>query len=115
MIVRWIVLARAEASQIRARALTNGTDSGAMLAEVGLQSRLVPSDITDGLDAAKLGELDAVFHAGVASGRIARVKIWSPEGRIVYSDDHSLIGRTFPVASDLREAPRGATASEVSP
>jgi diguanylate cyclase (GGDEF)-like protein len=114
MLVLWIVLARVETAQIRARALASATDSGAMLAEVGLQSRLVPSDITDGLNAAKLGELDDVFHAGVASGRIARVKIWSPEGRIIYSDDHSLIGRTFPVASDLREALNGETASDVS-
>jgi diguanylate cyclase (GGDEF)-like protein len=114
MLMLWIVLARVEAAQIRARALASATDSGAMLAEVGLQSHLVPSDITDGLNPAKLRELDEVFQSGVASGRIARVKIWSPEGRIIYSDDQSLIGRTFPIASDLHEALDGETESDVS-
>ena len=114
MVVLGIVLARVEAGQIKARALAGATDSGVMLAQVGLRSHLDPSDIAAGLDAAELRELDNVFDAGVANGRIVRVKIWSPQGRVIYSDDHTLIGRTFPVASDLGEALDGETSSDVS-
>jgi len=35
---------------------------------------------------------------------IVRVKVWSPDGRIVYSDAATLIGRRFPLPEDLREA-----------
>jgi diguanylate cyclase (GGDEF)-like protein len=114
MIVLGAVLARVEATQIRARALANARGSASILADVGLLSHLQPADVTTGLAPQHLAELDGVFRAGLADGRIARVKIWSPDGRVVYSDDHSLIGRTFPMATDLREALEGHPSSDVS-
>ena len=109
-----LVLARVEASQVRARALADATDSASALTEAGLQSHLTPSDLTLGLSTERLDQLDAVFGAGVASGRIARVKVWSPTGRVIYSDDHSLIGRTFPVSEDLQGALDGQASSDIS-
>jgi signal transduction histidine kinase len=45
---------------------------------------------------AQLAELDHVVEQRILSdGRTVRLKIWSPEGQILYSDDHALIGRTF--------------------
>jgi diguanylate cyclase (GGDEF)-like protein len=114
MIVLGTVLARVEASQIRARALANARGSASIFADVGLRSYLRPSDVTNGVAPQHLSELDGVFRAALADGRIARVKIWSPDGRVVYSDDHSLIGRTFPMATDLREALEGHPSSDVS-
>jgi diguanylate cyclase (GGDEF)-like protein len=114
MVVLGIVLARVEAAQIEHRALANATDSAVILAQIGLQSHFDPSDISDGLDAAKVAELDDLFQAGVANTHITRVKIWSMEGRVVYSQDRTLIGRTFPVSSDLGEALAGETTSDVS-
>src|SRR5438128_8582735 len=65
-----LVLARVAASQVRARALADATDSASALTEAGLQSHLTPSDLSLGLSAERLDQLDAVFGAGVASGRI---------------------------------------------
>lgn len=51
----------------------------------------------------------------VLGSRVARVKIWTGAGRIVYSDQHALMGETFPLGSDEREAlDAGLTRSEVS-
>jgi hypothetical protein len=50
-----------------------------------------------------LARLDRVVQERVLSESIVRVKIWSPDGRIVYSDEPRLIGARFPLADDERE------------
>ncbi len=39
--------------------------------------------------------------------RVSSIKIWSTEGRILFSKDEALIGRQFPMADDLQEALSG--------
>jgi diguanylate cyclase (GGDEF)-like protein len=114
VIVLGIVLARVEASQIRSRALEDARESASILADLGLRSHLRPEDVADGVSAAELEQLDATYRSALADGRIARVKIWSPTGTVVYSDDHSLIDRSFPIDEDLEEALDGETSSDVS-
>jgi putative nucleotidyltransferase with HDIG domain len=46
---------------------------------------------------------------------LVRVKIWSEQGMIVYSDDRALVGRTFEVEDDLVEAFDGETVASISP
>jgi putative nucleotidyltransferase with HDIG domain len=56
------------------------------------------------------GELSRLGGAG-----LVRVKIWSEQGMIVYSDDRALVGRTFEVEDDLVEAFDGETVASISP
>lgn len=59
--------------------------------------------------------LDRIVRERVLSPKIVRVKIWDSSGRILYSDDSSLIGVRFGLASDELAALRsGKTAAEVS-
>ncbi len=53
---------------------------------------------------AALAELDRTVQERVLSEDIVRVKIWTPDGRIVYSDEPRLIGRRFTLGADEREA-----------
>src|SRR5436305_2088333 len=50
----------------------------------------------------------------VASGRLLRIKVWSPAGQVVYSDLPALRGRQFPVADDLESALDGTSSAEFS-
>ena len=50
--------------------------------------------------------LDRVLRQRVTSGEFVRVKIWSPTGRILYSDVPQLIGSRFKLAADERAALR---------
>jgi diguanylate cyclase (GGDEF)-like protein len=109
-----VVLARVETSQIRRRALEDATSATQVLAQVGIQPHLRPSDLVSGINTRDIAELDSTFQAGVAQGSLARVKVWTPSGQVIYSDDHSLIGQTFPVSSDLREALEGHVSADVS-
>ena len=66
-------------------------------------------------DPAALRRLDEVVQERVLSDDIVRVKIWAPDGRIAYSDETRLIGRTYPLGADEREAlDAGVTDAELS-
>jgi two-component system NarL family sensor kinase len=68
-------------------------------------------------DPAALAKIDAIVRQTIASTNNppSRIKIWSPEGKILYSDESRLIGQTFAVGDDEREAlETGQTQAELS-
>ena len=70
--------------------------------------------LVDGSPAA-VAALDRVVRAHVLGPGIARVKIWNEAGRIVYSDEPRLIGRTFGLGDDEEQALlHGGTRADVS-
>ncbi len=86
---------------------------------VEAEGRLVEAaGLTDGVlrrDAAALGRLDDVVLGQVLSGSIVRVKIWSPDGTILYSDEPSLVGRRFALGGEERRLLRtGGSDAELS-
>jgi two-component system NarL family sensor kinase len=48
--------------------------------------------------------LDPLVRERVLSASLVRVKIWAPSGRIMYSDDHRLVGADFGLDTDARAA-----------
>jgi len=59
--------------------------------------------------------LDRVVRQHVLGSRIVRVKIWDATGRIVYSDDPTLVGKRFPLDSeDLAVLKTGGASATVS-
>ncbi|GAB3681478.1 sensor histidine kinase [Angustibacter aerolatus] len=71
-----------------------------------LADAVVQPAVTDALargDAAAVAELQRVVTQHVLTDRVVRVKLWSPQGRIVYSDEPRLVGRTFDLGDDERE------------
>jgi signal transduction histidine kinase len=109
-----LVLAKTLQIQIRNQALTNARQLADLIARFDIQPQLTPDDLSQGLTPERLRQLDKVLHAGLVGEEIARVKIWSRDLRVVYSDDLELIGRTFPSSHELEDAMAGQIASEVS-
>jgi two-component system, NarL family, sensor kinase len=74
--------------------------------------------LSDGVlsgDPAALARVNAVVHERILSERVVRVKIWSPEGRILYSDESRLIGQQFDLGAGERAALRsGRIAADLS-
>jgi diguanylate cyclase (GGDEF)-like protein/PAS domain S-box-containing protein len=60
------------------------------------------------------GPIDAQLSRLVADGQILRIKIWSPDGTVLFSDLAALRGRQFPVDDDLGEALEGNVATDFS-
>ncbi|MEA2246405.1 MAG: two-component system, NarL family, sensor kinase [Solirubrobacteraceae bacterium] len=85
---------------------------------VALSRAVIRDRITPGVlagDPRAMAALDRVVRERVLGDPIVRLKIWTPDGRIVYSDAADLIGRRFVLPNDLREAlVSGVAAAEVS-
>ena len=122
-----LVLARVLQNQIEQRTLADADQSAQLVARLGVQPWLTPRDLQEGLSAQSIHKLDVQLRARSVSD-LARIKIWSAAGRIVYSDDHALIGRTLGAGDDdlhdalagkpdpaevVTPAPHTETASEV--
>lgn len=79
---------------------------------------IVAPNLTPGVlagDPAALRALDRVVRARVLRDGVVRVKLWTPDGRIVYSDEPRLIGARYPVDTEDREAlEQGRVEAEVS-
>jgi signal transduction histidine kinase len=72
--------------------------------QVVLQGRLVQAaglgdGVLDGAPAA-LRRLDDVVVGQVLTNRVVRVKVWTRDGRILYSDEPRLIGQQFELGAD---------------
>lgn len=63
-------------------------------------------------DSGAIAALDRVVRDRVRTGSLARVKIWAPDGRIVYSDEPLLIGSVFPISQEQMDAFASGIASE---
>ena len=66
-------------------------------------------------DPGALARINTVVHERILSERVVRVKVWTPEGRIIYSDEPRLIGRSFDLGTGERAALRtGKIAADLS-
>ncbi len=101
------VLARVLQDQIVERAVADASQSAQILARIGIQPRLTAADLRDGLTPAGVRSLDEQLQARSVTQDLARIKIWNTRHRVIYSDDHQLIGRTLPPSDDLLHALAG--------
>src|SRR4051794_2097373 len=110
-----VALSQLLAHQVRQRALSNTVASAQLLSSTIANGQLRPSDLSGKpIDPARLAALDATFAQARSQHRLARLKVWSRSGQIVYSDDHSAIGRKFEAEDDLKEAFAGDTHSAIA-
>jgi signal transduction histidine kinase len=63
-----------------------------------VEPALEPGIVTG--EAAALERLDDVVRADVLGPQVMRVKIWTPSGRIIYSDEERLIGSSYPMQGE---------------
>jgi diguanylate cyclase (GGDEF)-like protein len=112
-----IVLAVVMREQIVSRTLADATQSARLVARLGVQPRISPTELRDGLSASGIRALDEQLHARSITHDLARIKIWNAAGSIVYSDDHRLIARRPGESDELKSALEGRpnAAAVVSP
>ena len=72
-------------------------DAGGLASEI--VAPLVTPEVLAG-DAAATARLDAAVRALTEDGLITRVKVWSEDERVVYSDEPDLIGRRYELHQD---------------
>ncbi|MCD2192134.1 ATP-binding protein [Actinomycetospora endophytica] len=101
-------LALAVALIARERATAAATQQVTQIAFVTAKGAIEPQ-LTDGVlagDPAALAALDTTVRRSVLAGSLVRVMIWDASGKVLYSDDPALVGRSF----DLEDRERVALA-----
>ncbi len=96
-----IVLRRAGASE-------SGRDARRLTEVLGRS--VVEPNLTDGIvsgNRTQTTAFDRLVHARVLRSPVVRVKLWTPTGRIAYSDEPRLIGSCYPLGEDEIAALRG--------
>jgi signal transduction histidine kinase len=79
------------------------TQAKALLSEKDFQ----PVDFDD------KNKIFSEFFKGVDTTEILRIKVWSVDGTVVFSDDKSIIGKNFPDNEEFQEAMEGDVISEI--
>jgi len=67
-----------------------------------LAAPLVNREVRAG-DRAAAHDLTTVMETRMADGSVRHVKLWDEQGRIIWSDEDALIGRSFPIEDDVAE------------
>ncbi len=83
-----------------AEAVNDAAKTANVFADAVVQPALSESLLTG--DASAVAAMDQVVRKHVMAGSIVRVKIWSPTGLILYSDEPALIGLSFPLGAEER-------------
>jgi two-component system NarL family sensor kinase len=97
----------ATAEAIREARVVTKLEATSVVGQVLTDDALVPGPAFD--------KLDQIVRKHVIGDQIVRVKVWDATGRIVYSDDPTLVGLRFPLAaSDLAVLKSGGASAEVS-
>jgi two-component system, NarL family, sensor kinase len=111
-----VVIAVAGAFVSRTAAEGQALDGARRLNGV-LARTVVEPHLRDGLLTGDPAALAAMRDAArlLTDGPVQRMKLWTPDGRIVYSDDERLIGRQYPLGLDEAEVlVTGEAAAEIS-
>src|SRR5215212_7334619 len=96
------------------REAVNDARTLAVVAGQGIVEPVLGRGLLSG-DPAELGRVDRIVQERVLNERVARVKIWTGSGRILYSDEPRLVGAVYPLGADEREAlATGETEAELS-
>jgi diguanylate cyclase (GGDEF)-like protein len=80
--------------QIEDRALSRAAQLAEVVAELGVQSRLQPADLDGRLPASRVRALDRALSNFATDRGVKRLKVFNDDGRIVYSDDHAIMGES---------------------
>jgi signal transduction histidine kinase len=79
-----------------------------------IQPHLQGLDSGSWLTTADVASLDTLLTDTSFGDKIVALKIWRPDGVVVYSPDRTLIGQQFAVDEDLEEALNGTVVSDIS-
>jgi diguanylate cyclase (GGDEF)-like protein len=107
-------LAQTLKHQIHDRALANAAQSADLIARFGIQPQLAATDLGRPLAPEAVDALDSLLHAGYSSEPVLSVTVFNPAGRVVYSSEHDLIGRTLGDGREIAGAMNGRGTARVT-
>jgi diguanylate cyclase (GGDEF)-like protein len=107
MVALGLILGRVLQTQLVGRTLSGATRSARIIARVGMQPELNAQNLAAGLSKREIATLDRIVSEPAVGEELARIKVWNAHDTVVYSEDHSLIGRRLQPSDDLEAALSG--------
>ncbi|HEY8602200.1 MAG TPA: sensor histidine kinase [Thermomicrobiales bacterium] len=99
--------------QIEQGTLDNAAAITSLYVDSVITPHLQPIASRGWLAAEDIAALDRLLNETTLQQQIVAFKIWSPEGKILYSPDRRLLGRTFPEDDELAAALGGAVVASI--
>lgn len=109
-----MVIAQELNADIQARYLATGRTSATLIAQAGVQPLLNEQELAGGLTNDQIYQIDQRLQGASLSDEVRRIKVWNRAGAVIYSDNPALIGRTFAIDDDLKEALEGHASASVT-
>jgi signal transduction histidine kinase len=108
-------IAVAREGDLRARSEASAAIRAQLVAEGIVAPLLRPADLEAPIEGARYDALDGAIHRfAMGDAGIERIKIWSSDGVVLFSNDPEQVGLTPEPEEDLLEAFEGELASEIS-
>jgi signal transduction histidine kinase len=104
-----LVLAVAIPRQVEHHLIDGEMRSIARIADDMAEAGLIPPDLDD---RAAMVALDESVRVNLLGSDTVRVKVWSSDGTVAYSDESDLIGQSFPLSDDRIDAFNGQSRVE---
>ena len=108
-----VVLAAVLSKKIRSDAVDNLVDEAVGTSSGRLLTAITPADLETPMTGDRYDGFHAFVQRSIVSDRTARIKIWSADGTVIYSNDPAGVGEKFPPQENLRKALRGENAVEI--
>ena len=102
-----VVIGSWVARQIEEGVTRNAAITSALYVDSFISPLTIELQEKDTLSVGPIRALDEIFNNGPVGSRMVSVKIWRPDGTIVYTNDYDLIGQRFEVTDNLRSASNG--------
>lgn len=104
-----VVMGRVIQREVRQQAIQTAREDVA----VRVLRRLTPEDFQQPMTGYRYQVFDRYVDDNISSPRIAQIKVWNPQGVVIYSTNPGEVGRTFDIEEELATALRGETAGEI--
>src|SRR4051812_46582049 len=92
VLILGIVVGQVIRAQIRERALEGAGQSADLISRFGIQPQLSGADLSKPLAPEAVDALDHLLHSGATTKPVISISVLNPQGRVVYSSEHGLIG-----------------------
>lgn len=99
---------------VEQNALTDASMAARDVVSRRVMDHLSPGDLRSPMTGERYDAFQRLVQESVVSGRTARIKLWSRDGTVIFSDDAALVGQRFPIGYDLGVALEGELAMDVS-
>lgn len=106
-------LVYALSAKIRSDAVQDLVDEAIGASAGRLLTAVAPSDFQTPMTGERYDQFHEFVQRSIVSDRTARIKLWSTDGTVIYSNDPAGVGEKFPAKENLLRALRGESAVEI--